>query len=635
MSGTKYWQTLRLGHAATLALMAAAVVATPSVLSAQSSSSSPFSGLFGRGDPLKDSPVKLTFDMKGGDADLKQQLQNTSLMTGSLQERRYTGQDILAAARADYARLLGTLYDNGYYSSTIDITLDGVEAATIAPLDAPQTIRNVVVTVTPGPLFHYSRAQIAPVAPGTDLPSGYKTGKIARTSTIKSAATAGVNGWRDYGHAKAAVQDSNIIADHANDVIDSRIALAPGPTVSFGQMTMRGYDRLRPQRLRKIAGFPTGQRYDPEKLEQVRKRLRRTGVFSSITLEEADRLNADNSMDVALTVIEQKPRRLGAGVELSTQDGAAISGYWMHRNLAGGGERLRFDGSVSDIGSGTSGRDIKLSTRLERPATFNPDITAYVTARGERLLEEDYDQDIAVIGAGVQWLPNDRVTGNAGFELQKSRVKDDDENVTDFKLVALPIDLTWDRRDEPTNAKRGYWLYGSLTPFYGIEDTGSGVRTLAEGRYYRSFGTDDRITLAGRARAGSIFGPSIEETPRDYLFFSGGGGSVRGQSYQSLGVEVIPGLDGPVKTGGMSIVNTTAEVRYQLREKIGVAAFADAGQVWTDSGWSGNSGWQAGAGVGLRYNTPIGPLRFDVAHPVGGGATGDGVQVYLGLGQAF
>ena len=77
-----------------------------------------------------------------------------------------TGQDLLAAARGDYARILGVLYDNGYYSVVINITLDGVEAAQIAPLDAPQVVRRVAVAVQPGPRFRYSRADIAPVPRG-------------------------------------------------------------------------------------------------------------------------------------------------------------------------------------------------------------------------------------------------------------------------------------------------------------------------------------------------------------------------------------------------------------------------------------------------------------------------------------
>lgn len=85
----------------------------------------------------------------------------------------------------------------------------------------------------------------------------------------------------------------------------------------------------------------------------------------------------------------------------------------------------------------------------------------------------------------------------------------------------------------------------------------------------------------------------------------------------------------------MSLANASVELRFRVREKIGLAAFVDAGEVWTDGSWSGDSYWHAGAGAGVRYDTPVGPLRFDVAAPLGNGDSDDGVQVYLGLGQAF
>ena len=599
-----------------------------------SSASSPLSRLFGGGDRVANAPVDLVFRVTDNDAALARKLRQTSLLTGALAEGRSSGQDMLAAARADYSRLLGTLFDEGRYDAVIDIRLDGVEAAGIAPLDAPRFVHQVVVTVDPGSPFHYTRAEIAPVAPGTALPSGYRRGEVARTSDMKSAARAGVTGWREQGHAKADVASTNIIADHEAHSVESRIALTPGPLVRFGQLAASGNKRLSTRRLLKIAGFPEGQRYDPDKLEEVRKRLRRSGIFSAITLEEAPVLGPGDALDVKLTVIEQKLRRIGGGFEISSVDGAAVSGYWLHRNLLGGGERLRVDAEVKDMGSGTSGRDYKLGIRLDRPATIHPDVTGFVDARTERLREEDYDLDLGVLGVGLSWMPNDRVLGETRLEYRRSRVVDD-AGTEDFTVLALPTSLTLDRRkDETTDPRRGYWLAATATPFLGLGDTGSGLRMVGEGRAYRSFGAAERFTLAGRARAGSILGSDLERTPRDYLFYSGGGGSVRGQPYESLGARVIQGPDGPVKTGGMSVANVTGELRVQVREKIGIVAFADAGEVWTDSGFGGDTDWHAGAGLGVRYKTPIGPIRLDIAGPVAGD-TGEGVQFYLGLGQAF
>ncbi|MDO5632569.1 MAG: autotransporter assembly complex family protein [Paracoccus sp. (in: a-proteobacteria)] len=611
-------------------VLLAAMAMVPDTALAQSSN--PFSGLFGgRSEP--EGAVSLNWQIAGRDDALDRSLRNTSLIAGALREDRATGQDILAAARADYARLLGALYDLGYYDSVVNITLDGTEAAAIAPLDAPAEVRQVVIAVEPGRQFTFSRAAIAPLAPGTRADDDYAPGRMAGTGIIRGAATQAVRDWRDHGHAKADVAGQQIIADHPSHGVDSQIALDPGPVVTFGPLHVSGNERLIERRLRKIAGYPEGARFDPEDLDTVRKRLRRTGIFSAITLTEAEVLNPDNSMNMDLTVIEQKPRRIGAGFEISNTEGIMLSAYWLHRNLRGGGERLRIDGAVSDIGARTSDADYNLGLRLERPATFHPDVTAYLATNLSRMREVDYDSDAVSLSFGANYIHSDRLTGDMALQYIAARVTDD-TGQNDFRALALPSRLTFDARDEPTDAKKGYWLEGQITPFYGFGETGSGGQVIGEGRVYRSFGTDDRITLAGRLRAGTVLGSDIQDTPRDYLFYSGGGGTVRGQPYQSLGVEVIQGPDGPVKTGGMSITTLSAEIRWQVRERIGVVAFADAGQVWPDSSFGGDGGWQSGAGLGVRYATPIGPLRFDVAAPVGGD-TGDGVQLYLGLGQAF
>ncbi|MBW7055355.1 autotransporter assembly complex protein TamA [Paracoccus bogoriensis] len=599
---------------------------------ARAQSSWPFSGLFGRDG---EGPVVLDITVTGGDAGLERAFRNTSLIAGALAEDRISGQDILAAARADYARILGVLYDEGYYAGDISITLDGIEAAEVAPLDAPDLVRRAVIAVDPGPRFRFSRAQIAPVAPGSDIPDGYAAGEVAGTGTIRRAALAGVAGWRSAGHAKADIASQEITAQHDSATVDSRIALNPGPAVRFGQLQVSGNQRLNERRLRKIAGFPEGQPFDPEDLDTVRSRLRRTGIFSSITLTEADDLRQGNILDVDLTVIEQRPRRIGAGFEISNTDGVLVSAYWMHRNLLGGGERLRIEGRVKDIGSTTSDRDDQLTLRIDRPATITADTTGYVETDIARMREEDYSEDSASQSLGFIHIFNDRLTAGIAGQYRISRVFDANGR-TNFRVLALPSDVIWDRRDEPNNARSGTWLSAEIMPFHGFDDTDSGLRALGEGRAYVSFGENDRFTLATRGRLGTILGSDIRRTPRGFLFYSGGGGSVRGQPYQSLGADVITTrMTGEtIRTGGMSLANATAELRFQVRDRIGMVAFADYGRVWSQGGFDGIERDHAGAGIGLRYDTPIGPLRFDVAGPVAGD-TGSGVQFYLGLGQAF
>ena len=274
--------------------------------------------------------------------------------------------------------------------------------------------------------------------------------------------------------------------------------------------------------------------------------------------------------------------------------------------------------------------------RIDRPATINADTTGYIELKLEEENEPEYYKKSADIGIGFNYIRSERLTADIALLFSKSRV-DYGSGYYDYETVSLPTSITWDRRDDMKSAKRGFWLSGSVTPFLGFNETGSGVRLTGEGRVYRSMLTDDRLTFAARARAGTVVGPNLIDIPPDYLFFSGGGGSVRGQPYESLGFDVpLQDTDEEAYVGGQSIVNLSVEARYQVREKIGAVVFVDGGQIWDEGVWQGETKSQSGAGIGVRYDTPIGPIRFDVATPIDPRDEDDSkVQLYLGLGQAF
>lgn len=572
---------------------------------------------------------KVSFQIPGVETALKDRLQGASLLSGLAPEA--DAQEVFAAARADYARLVGVLYDQGYYSGEISIRLDGREAAGIAPLDAPAQIGAVEVRIIPGPLFHFARAEIAPLARDTALPSGYAAGEVAHSGVIAEAATEGVKTWREAGYAKAQVAGQSIVADHRAQTLAADIRLDSGPLSYFGTLHTSGNERLRTKRLAEIAGYPTGKRFSPERLEEVRARLRRTGIFSSATLTEADALRDGNLLDANLAVVEAKRRRMGFGAELSSLDGVTLSGYWLHRNLLGGGEKLRIDGEVAGIGGTTGGTDYSLGARLDRPATFTSDTSAFVETALSQKNEVDYTQKGFSLGFGLAHIFNPRLSGEAALQYEWAQI-DDSAGRSLFRQVSLPLGLTWDNRDVPADATRGYYGDVELMPFYGLGGTGSGARIAGDFRAYRAFGANDRFVLAGRVQLGGVFGASLADTPRDYLFYSGGGGTVRGQPYQSLGVTVLGG--GSLRTGGTRFFGFSGELRAGFTEKIGAVAFYDTGFVSADDYFSASGAWHSGAGVGLRYKTPIGPIRFDVAAPVDGN-TGSGVQIYLGIGQAF
>ncbi len=538
-------------------------------------------------------------------------------------------QDYVAAARADYARLLTGLYAQGYYGGTISILLDGREAAGIAPLDAPTVLNSVTIQVVPGPQFTFGQTRIAPLASGTELPAAFGPGEIARSETIRAAVTASVNAWEDAGHAKAAAAGQQITARHPANVLDVQVAIAPGPELTFGALTVTGNENVRTARIIDIAGLPSGEVYSPDDVDRAAARLRRTGAFSSVAFVESDTIGPNDTLPFEVQVVEQKRRRLGFGAELSSLEGLALSAFLLNRNLLGGAERLRYDAEIAGIGGGTGGIDYSLGVSFLRPRTFNVDTDLYANAKIEQRDEPDYFINKFSAAVGLNRLIGTDLTVSGGIGFETAEV-DDGLGLRRYTILTLPITGTLDRRDDPLDAKAGYYIDAEVTPFVGLTGSDSGARLYADARVYRSFGADQRVTLAFRGQVGSLLGASAASSPTDFLFYSGGGGSVRGQAYQSLGVDV-----GGVTVGGLSLFNASVEARVQVRPKIGIVGFYDYGYVSPGSTPLTGGNDHAGAGIGVRYATRIGPIRLDLATPVSGADAGGSVQIYIGIGQSF
>ena len=572
------------------------------------------------------------FQVATEDAALTRALQSASILLAAERDGQTEAQDILSDGRAEYAALLTALYARGHYSAVIHVYADGREVAKIPPLDAPSRIDRVRVTVDPGPRFALSRATLRPLPSRPNLPEGFRIGAPAESGVIIAAAGAGVDGWRAQGNAKAKVAAQDIVADHARATLSADIQIAPGPVLRFGRLAITGQDRMRENRIRKIAGLPEGQRFDPAELDRAANRLRRTGVFKSVTLAEDETISPPDYLGITATVVEQKPRRYSLGAELGSLDGLTLSGSWLHRNLMGGAERLELGAEISNIGSGRSGVDYSLGAKLDRPATFTPDTSLGLAFDIGHLDEADFTADLASATVTLSHVFSDSLTGRAGLSYSHAAITDEVGDFT-YRNLALPLGLMWDRRDSKTDAKRGFLIDAEVKPFLGFGITENGLRAKLDLRGYRALGAEERLVLAARLQVGAIYGASLLGTPRDDLFYSGGAGTVRGQPYQSLGIPLTRGLI-DTTIGANHFLAGSIEARVKATESLGVVGFIDVGRIDVGGFFTDTGDWHAGAGLGIRYATGVGPLRLDVAGPVGG-TTGDGVQIYLGLGQAF
>jgi len=562
----------------------------------------------------------------GGD-DLADALERASILAAGF-EAGTPVPDQIAAARADYARLIGVLYDYGHFAGVISIKLDGREAGTISPFAAPSQINAIDIQVDPGPAFTLGQVAIGPLAAGATPPEEFRAGAPASTSVLRDAARDAISEWRDAGHATAEVSGQSITARASSAELDASITIDPGRQLRFGTLMPSGQERMAPDRVAEIAGLPSGAVFSPAELDRAAERLRDTGVFSSVALNEGAS-NPGGTIDIEAQVVEAPLRRLGYGAELSSTEGLALSAYWLHRNLTGDGERLRFDAEITGIGQDSGEPDGRLSAQISRPATATPD-TTFTASLALEYLDDDTFQELFFEGeAGVIQQISPDLSGSVAVGFRYSEISDafGDRSVT---LLTLPTGLVYDTRDDPLDAASGVYADLDITPFF-VTDTGAfGGRTNLDLRGYIGFGPDERTRLAGRFQLGTVAGGEITDLPPNFLFFSGGGGTVRGQDFRSLGA-----TQNGQETGGRSFMGISGELRQDITDTIGAVAFYDAGYIAADPIWDDSGTWHSGAGLGLRYRTPIGAIRVDLAVPVDAPTRTEDFYLYIGIGQAF
>ncbi len=549
---------------------------------------------------------------------------------------------LLAKARGDYSRLTAALYNLGYYGGAISIRINGREAASISPDASLPEPAQIVVTINPGPEFAFGTLSVANRAPGPVPPYdeveapediGFMTGEIARATTISQAEQRLVEAWRQLGYPKAEIASRDVVADHPSDTLDVAITVDPGAYAVIGPVRVSGTENMDPAFVARQTGLTPGAEYDPDDIDLARERLARLGVFRSLRLEAAEQVGSDGVLPYTVIVQEQALRRFGFGATISTIDGLGVEGYWLHRNLFGQAERLRIDAKVGGINETLdfSRYDYYFSSSFTKPGIWTPDTDFVATVTADRVVLPLYTENSVRARAGIQQLFGDTITGEAGIQAQYSYFEDDPTfGNREFIIAGLYGEAIFDNRDSDLDPTEGFYLGATFDPVYEFNYENAIIRATLEGRTYFGFGEDDNFVLAGRVKAGALAGPSLAEIPPDMLFFTGGGGSVRGYGFRSIGVD-----DGSGNiTGGRYLLEASVEARYKINDQFGVVGFVDGGYVAADT-FPGLDDLALGAGLGIRYYTALGPLRLDAAIPLNKRPGDPDYALYVGIGQSF
>lgn len=574
------------------------------------------------------------------DRALEKAVANASLLWQQRADAAAGSAGLLTRAKADYKRILAALYNEARYAADISIAWNGREISGIPAGTELPDVTELSITVKAEGRFRFGTAEIANRAPETtdrhdrvEAPEaeGFLSGAPAYATAVKKAERLAIEAWRQQGYAHAQISERRATANHQTQELNVHLKVDPGARAVYGPIEVKGTERMRAAFVARQTGLLPGAEYDPDDLRRAEERLQRLGVFQAASLKESGEIGPDGALPFSLTVQERKLRRLGIGATISSVDGAGVEGFWLHRNLFGRAERLRFEGRVAGLGTASDFQDLDyfLGAELTLPGRFTPDTDIVIGGYFEREVLDLYtvNQGSATIYA-THFL-SDEITLQAGAYVTYGDY-DDVFGQRRFGVIGFEAGVEYDTRDNELDSKSGIYAHAALKPFYEWEYGHVVGKAEAEMRVFHALGAEERTVLAARLKVGSIVGASISEIPQDELFLAGGGTSVRGYPYRGIGVSVPGGT-----SGGRALFEASAELRQDITDSIGVVGFADLGHVSARSFPDFSDDIRIGAGVGLRYDTGLGPVRLDVAVPVTQQAGDPDFAIYAGIGQAF
>ncbi len=585
-------------------------------------------------DPLR---YAVTIETPDADADLKKKLEAASTLKAD-EDRPVSGSlGLLTKARSEREQLVAALYQDARYEGIVTVAIQGRSIDDLPPdaeFKGAQPIP-VTVTVQAGPKFTLGNIRLKGDAAGLAGPDfGLITGGDAGSGAILKAEATIVRVLKEEGRPLAKVTGREIVADHKTATLDVTLTVAAGPVAGYGDTTVEGTEAVDRDFTEYMTGLKRGRQYSPQEIDDARDRLLGLEVFNSVTLKEGDALDADGNIPIDVQVSERKFRYFGMGATASNTEGLGLEGYWGHRNLFGRAEKLRIDGSISGIGANNISKlNYNAGILFEKPGVIGPASKFYSHLKTVFEHPDAYDRFSTKGDVGLSYELSKKQTVSAEFALDYSKITDS-FGKHDYLIASVPLQYVYDNRDNRLNPTKGFRLLAYAEPSYDILNGATFVKLKGEGSAYQALDSAGKFVMAGRVGLGSIVGASLEDVPADRRFYAGGGGSVRGYAYQGIGPKVKGGPDDGQPTGGLSWFEASAEMRIAVTDTIGIVPFVDAGTV-SEKTFPGFSDLKVGAGVGLRYLTPFGPLRVDAAVPLNRGPGDPRFGIYAGIGQAF
>jgi outer membrane protein assembly complex protein YaeT len=526
-------------------------------------------------------------------------------ITSTTRERFPNPKAVLPFVQADVDtgvdRIRGLYASEGYLDAVVD-------PAKVA-FSKDKTEASVLVTVHEGIQYHFGKVTFAGdlvFYPNTELLDQLKpfTSKPYTPDQVVNMQRAVVYYYKTHGYYDPKVDVRSDPKTSSGGIVPVMFTIESGALYRFGGVSQEGLERLSPKFLPTRFASLKGKFYNPQLLDDKFREMMQTGLFRQLRVEP--RPLPDNTIELHMAVEEEKAKELGFSAGYGTFEGPIIGLIAGDRDLFGSGRPLTANVELS-------ANFLKGEILYSDPWLFDTDYALKVRLYGQEELWYRYD----VVETGFRPEISRQITKQleGSVFMEAKEVKTTDEGIdpsvigpTSYFVSSIGTSLTVDTRSpDKLNPRQG--LIGDVVGEVASSSLGSTVQFLrATGRLSYYIPLTSRTMLAFGARGGWMkpLDGNSSDIPIDERFFNGGSRSVRSFPERRLGPEDWHGY--PI--GGDTFSTFNVEYQFPVYGSLLGALFADAGSVGATPSTLGEMRYAVGPG--LRYASPVGPLRLDV-----------------------
>lgn len=426
------------------------------------------------------------------------------------------------------------------------------------------------------------------------------------------------------GFPFAKISYRDIEVDRKDRSVSVLFKLDTGPKAVFGHTTFTGLVSVDESYVEGKLPWKEGDPYNGDLIESAKTIISNLGLFTLPQVTPGAELGDGSKLPITINVTERKHKSISVGLNYITNEGPGVKFSWENRNLFNRGETLTTNYELSNhivTAEGTFQKQdfIKKNQTLRLSVKIGKENTDAYTSTS--ITESGFfDRDLT-----------NKVRAGLGFSLKSASVEQLAHKER-FHYLSIPFYFNIYTTNDLLDPVQGHKLSLQVTPYYEIMGPNvSFVKTIASYKLYETVLKNPLTVVATNIRVGMIRGTGRDDIAADERFYAGGGGSIRGYSYQRVGP-----MNGATPIGGKSLLEMSTEVRLKITSEFGIATFLDGGAAFTDNFFSSGESLHWGTGMGIRYYTPVGPLRLDVGFPIKKRLGIDkSYQIYLSLGQAF